>query len=79
MRKIIWKLIKNSQPSMQNRKMPVIMSEMEAGTWSSVCKESAPFSSTASRPEMATIAKGFNCASQATVMAVKPTPPATPS
>lgn len=45
--------------------------------WVSVLMVDAPLLSTASRAEMATMPKGFSWASQATVMPVKPTPPAT--
>ena len=38
-----------------------------------------PLLKTASRPEMPTMAKALSWLSQATVMEVKPTPPATPS
>ena len=71
--------MKSSHPSMQNRKIPVMISEMEAGTPMRVWRVSAPFSSTASRVEMPTMAKGLSWASQATVIAVNPTPAATPS
>ena len=56
-----------------------MMSEMEVGTASRVWSVSAPLERMASIMEMATMAKALSWLSQATVMDVKPTPPATPS
>ena len=57
--------------------MPVMMSEIEAGTLRLVCSPLAPLSNTARSSEIAIIAKGLNCASQHTTIAVNPTPSAT--
>ena len=53
-----------------------MMSEMEVGTASRVWSVSAPLERMASIMEMATMAKALSWLSQATVMDVKPTPPA---
>ena len=53
-------------------------SERDAGMPIWVLRVSAPFWRTASRADMPTMAKGLSWASQATVMAVKPAPAATP-
>ena len=71
--------MKNSQPSIQKSRMPVMMSEIEAGTARRVWRVSAPLEMTASIMEMAIIAKALSWLSHATVMEVKPTPAATPS
>ena len=73
--------MKNSLASMQNRIRPVSISLMLSGRalWVRVLMVDAPLVSTARSMEINTIPIGLSWASQATVIPVKPTPPATES
>ena len=52
--------MKNSQPSIQKSRMPVMMSEIEAGTARRVCSVYAPLEMMASIMEMTIIAKALS-------------------
>ena len=67
-------MIKNSQPSIKNRMIPVSREAAELGIPWLVWILLEPRSRTAMNSDTRTIAKGFILASQATVIAVKPTP-----
>ena len=68
--------MKNSLPMMQKRMMPVMTLEAKSLSlnWEAIWM--APFSRKTRRKEMTTMTKVLNLASQATMMAVKPRPPA---
>ena len=68
--------MKNSHPSMAKRMMPVSTSATEAGMLKLVWMVPEPLVRMARKAAMNTMMMGLRPASQATVMAVKPTPPA---
>ena len=58
--------------------MPCSTSALSAERPNSLCTTPEPFSSTLNKNDTTKIMPGFSWHSQATMMAVKPTPPATP-
>ena len=68
--------MKNSLPRMKNSTMPEMISEAYSLSWKSVAIWMAPLLRKVSRAEISSMTKGFIFASQATMMAVKPRPPA---